>query len=151
MMRTKKNIETPTYSSWTHLRNRCHNSNHHAYSKYGGKGIRVCARWNKFENFLADMGERPKGTSIDRLDNDKNYCPENCRWATRKQQQMNRKNVRILTENGIDYSVADWAKKLGISQPAMWKRLKKWSFLDALFIPKYARRGRWQTGKIKLA
>jgi hypothetical protein len=81
---------SPTYVSWAAMKQRCMNKNHTAYKNYGGRGIAISKRWiNSFENFLADMGERPAGTSLDRIDNDGNYGPKNCRWATRSQQAKN--------------------------------------------------------------
>ncbi len=83
--------QTPTHRSWDAMLKRCRNENHVSYSSYGGRGITVCERWLSFKNFLADMGERPEGTSIDRVNNDGNYEPGNCRWATRSEQQRNKR------------------------------------------------------------
>jgi hypothetical protein len=81
---------TPTYLSWQNMRQRCNNPNVPRWANYGGRGITVCARWNSFESFLADMGERPEGKTLDRVDNDGNYEPGNCRWATSAEQMGNR-------------------------------------------------------------
>jgi hypothetical protein len=82
-----------TYNSWLAMLQRCNWPKAMSYPRYGGRGITVCERWMKFENFLADMGERPPGTSIDRKDVDGNYEPGNCRWATRKEQRANRRQA----------------------------------------------------------
>lgn len=81
---------SPTYTSWSAMKTRCDNPNHVFYHRYGGRGITYCERWARFEAFLADMGERPHGLSIDRINNDGNYEPGNCRWATQQQQVQNR-------------------------------------------------------------
>lgn len=86
--------DTPTYKSWISMRYRCTNQKYSEYKYYGGRGITVCERWiDSFENFLADMGERPKGKSLDRIDPYGNYCPENCRWATAKEQANNKRTT----------------------------------------------------------
>lgn len=89
---------TPTYRTWQAMRARCHNPNAIHYDSYGGRGINICDRWNDFSNFLADMGERPNGKSIDRIDPNDNYEPTNCRWATAKEQTNNQRKSRITLE-----------------------------------------------------
>jgi hypothetical protein len=87
-----RGAETPTYRSWKAMHTRCTNPNPSTWAHYGGRGIEICERWRSFESFLEDMGERPEGTSIDRIDVDGNYEPGNCRWATPTEQRANRRD-----------------------------------------------------------
>lgn len=93
---TKEEWESPTCISWRNMKARCDNPNNDNYSNYGGKGIKVCERWYNFSNFLADMGERPKGTTLDRIDRDGDYDPDNCKWSTYAEQTRNR-SISVLT------------------------------------------------------
>lgn len=86
---------TPIYKTWINMRQRCYDANNKAFRYYGGRGISVCERWSKFENFLSDMGPKPEGLTIDRIDTEGHYTPSNCRWATRQQQSANRNYNRI--------------------------------------------------------
>lgn len=127
-------LRTPTYNSWHKMKQRCLNPKNDEYSNYGGRGITVCERWLDFENFLADMGPRPTGTSIDRFpDKNGNYEPGNCRWATAKEQNNNmRKNI-FLEYGGTRLTVAQWARRLGISPGTLHGRLRSgWSVERAL-------------------
>ena len=91
--------KTTTHNSWSSARNRCNNLSNKDYKHYGARGIKMCTRWNKFENFLADMGQRPIGLTLDRINNDGDYDPTNCRWATRSQQNSNqRKRIKYVKE-----------------------------------------------------
>jgi hypothetical protein len=118
------------------MKQRCQNRNYHSWETYGGRGITVCERWQKFENFLADMGEPPKGASIDRIDNNGNYEPSNCRWATPKAQQRNRRVTRMLTFEGKKQPLAELAERFGIQRRTLVARIRTgWTVEDALTRP----------------
>ena len=119
---------TPTYRTWTAMLQRCKRKAHPAYASYGGNGIAVCEKWLNFKGFLDDMGERPEGMSIDRIDNSKGYFKENCRWATSSQQARNRNTNRHVTINGETKLLIEWAESSGIPFSVLRKRMEaKWS------------------------
>lgn len=128
---------TPTHTSWRSMMQRCNDPKHHAYARYGGRGIAVCQRWHDYDKFLADMGERPEGTSLERKNNNRGYTPSNCYWASRTEQQRNRRSNRYLTADGRTQLLADWAKELGTRPTTIWLRLEKlgWSEQDACTVP----------------
>jgi hypothetical protein len=111
------------------MKQRCNNPKNTHYARYGGRGITYDPAWNKFENFLQDMGEKPDHRmELDRINNEDNYCKENCRWATRKEQTRNRggkRATRLYTFNGKTMCIADWAKEIGITPQSLQKRLNK--------------------------
>lgn len=96
----RKRNETSTYQSWKHMRSRCLVRSNKDFHHYGGRGISICERWNDYANFLSDMGEKPAGLTLDRINVDDNYCPENCRWATRKEQTANRRPFKQAGRRG---------------------------------------------------
>ena len=129
---------TPEYKAWKNMKDRCFNPNHKNYSHYGGRGIAVCDRWLNLDNFLTDMGIKPTPKhSLDRIDNDGDYCLENCRWATRAEQQNNlRSNKPLITIDGKTLTIAQWAKKMGFSANVIHNRLKAgWSEYKAVMTP----------------
>jgi hypothetical protein len=113
------------YAIWMSAIQRCKNPNDSNWPRYGGRGISICDRWLKFENFIADMGVRPsKSHSIERVDNNLGYRPDNCRWATRAEQARNTRANRYLEHEGRSMCLADWAAELGISSPQLHVALK---------------------------
>jgi len=129
--------KTPTYSSWNNILGRCLNPNGSGYKHYGAKGITICKRWRCYKNFLADMGERPIGTSIERIDNRKGYEPGNCRWATPHEQSRNTKTNVFLSARGETLILQDWARKLKINPCTIKHRIKMlgWDIERAIFTP----------------
>ena len=134
---------TREHVAWTCLIQRCYNPNDCGYANYGGRGIRVCGRWLEpdgqgFINFIQDMGGRPsKGHSIDRIDVNSHYCPENCRWATRTEQNRNQRTNHVLTFNGKTQCLAAWTEELGYHKDLIRNRLYLlgWSVDKALQTP----------------
>jgi hypothetical protein len=131
-----KTSNYPTYRSWAQMIQRTTNPNNGRWEDYGGRGISVCERWRSFIAFLSDMGERPDGTQLDRVDNNASYSPENCRWATRSQQQNNRRNNRLISFNGETRSATEWSRLLGFPRGLITTRLKSgWSVEAILSTP----------------
>ena len=121
----KGNAPTPTYISWRRMRRVCLCPSVKGFEHYGGRGIRICERWDSFQNFLDDMGERPKGLTLDRIDVNGNYEPSNCRWATPSQQSENRRMTVFIEYNGKRQSAAAWAREYGLSANCLRDRLSK--------------------------
>lgn len=129
---------TSEYQTWSAMNQRCANPEHQAYASYGGRGIKVCKRWrNSFPNFLEDMGPRPgKGYSLDRVDNDGDYEPANCRWTTQLDQMNNRRMNRRITFRGETMTVSQWAAKTGISKNTLSRRIDSgWAIERAMTEP----------------
>jgi len=130
-------IDKRIYWVWADMRSRCLNANHKAYANYGGRGITVCDQWALFENFMADMGQRPDGGMIDRVDNNGSYGPENCRWSTRKEQNSNRRNC-IYVYHGTDrVTLREYCRRQGINYRPIVKRIQNlnWPIALALITP----------------
>jgi hypothetical protein len=128
---------TITYASWIAMKARCNRPSHMHYSSYGGRGIVICERWLQFENFLADMGPRPsRKHSLDRIDNDGNYEPGNCRWATAYEQGANTRQNRLITFRGTTMCLKNWARTVGIKENLLRYRISKgWTLDKALTTP----------------
>jgi hypothetical protein len=137
-LRTHGLRNTPEYEAWAHMLRRCYTPTTKHFDNYGGRGITVCDRWrHSFENFLADMGFRPSSKhSLDRINNDGNYEPSNCRWATFIQQCNNTRRNFLITYKGETLTETQWRKKLGFNRGVIIFRIKNgWSAEDALTIP----------------
>jgi hypothetical protein len=126
-----------TYAIWATMIQRCHNPNYHEHENYGGRGISVSSRWcAAFESFLEDMGEAPDGMEIDRIDNDGNYEPGNCRWATKKQNSRNKRTNHFLEHDGRRLTVVEWVEVTGLPESTIRGRLQlKWPDAKVLTQP----------------
>lgn len=117
--------KSPTYLSWQEMRRRCTNTRAPYFALYGGRGIAVCARWQSFENFLDDMGVRPEGRTLERIETDGPYEPGNCRWATPGEQNRNTRRNIWIEVNGERLCLQDWAKRLGLKWASVRGRLAR--------------------------
>ena len=115
---------SPEWRTWSSMLTRCNNEKSKCYRYYGAKGVSICERWRSFENFVADVGPRPAGTTLDRIDNSRGYEPENCRWATIDVQNRNRGSILMVEINGETKCVADWCDQLGIPRPRVYARIQ---------------------------
>lgn len=129
--------KTKVYAVWAVMRARCNNPKDKGFKNYGGRGIKVCEEWSKFENFIRDMGERPMGMSIDRVDNDGDYCKSNCRWTTRSVQENNKRSNARYEFEGKNLTQAQWAQEVGIGYGTLQSRILRlgWSIEKALTTP----------------
>lgn len=127
----------PMHTGWCQMRARCQDPTHAAYPSYGARGITVCERWERFENFLADMGERPAGLKLDRIDNNGPYSPENCRWADDTTQARNRRSNKRYKLNDESFTLPEWSEKTGVSASLLHARIHRlgWSVDKALVTP----------------
>jgi hypothetical protein len=132
---------TTEYNIWMTMKARCGNPSHISYRAYGGRGIKVCQRWESFDNFFADMGVRPPGHSLDRIDNDGDYEPGNCRWATMPEQARNSTIARHVTIGDRSQCIVDWLLEFGISAGTYYSRRRSgWGEVESLVTPPDRRR-----------
>ena len=140
------------YSVWRAVKSRCTNPKDKRYADYGGRGIKVCDSWDgSFESFLGDMGMRPtKYHQIDRINNDGNYEPSNCRWVTRKENSRNKRNTVILTINDTERPLTEWAEKSGVAASTIEARVKRgWTHDRAVFGTRHGKRYTTPEGEFK--
>lgn len=142
---THRMMKTPEYISWKAMHGRCKETGTTTAKAYGERGISVCERWcgrGGFINFLADMGNKPSPEhSLDRINNNEGYYPENCRWATLIQQATNRRSTRLLTVGDRTQSMAEWAREMGMHKETLWQRLRMgWGVEEAVTTPVGGRR-----------
>ena len=131
--RTHGLCDTPTYHSWRGMKERCLNPQNKAYRWYGGNGVKICDRWLDFGEFLQDMGKRPKGMTIERIDTTGNYSPENCTWVPAKKQTQNTRSNVMVTHNGQTLCIAELARREKVPYGRLQSRLKKgWDVERAL-------------------
>lgn len=143
--RTHGRSRTKEFRAWANMRKRCHDSRGPNFADYGGRGIKVCSAWlgpMGFARFLADMGEAPTPKhEVDRINNDGDYTPENCRWATRKTQNRNTRRAVLLKHAGEELPLEEWAERLGMPGARIRHRLRRgWTVAEALITPCLANR-----------
>jgi hypothetical protein len=118
----------PAYKIWQAMKTRCNNLHQPSYKNYGGRGIKICKRWNKFENFYKDMGDRPKDMTLERINNDKGYCKSNCIWTTRKEQMNNTRMNHYLEYNGLRLTISQWEDRLHFKRGTLKSRIIKYGY-----------------------
>jgi hypothetical protein len=125
------------YWVWADMLSRCRNSKHRSFANYGGRGIGVCSRWEGFKDFFGDMGPRPLGATLDRIDNDKGYEPGNCRWASRKEQNSNRRNCVYVADVDEHVTVKEFCRRRSLPYRPIMKRIQDrgWPIEQALTVP----------------
>ena len=133
---TMKKRKEATNQCWRDMRQRCQNKNSQRWYTHGGRGIKVCPEWGDYQSFLDDMGLKPVGMTLERIDNDGDYCKDNCKWATPKEQANNRSTCVYITHDGVTLTITQWAEALGISQNSLKKRLASWDIEKALSLPR---------------
>lgn len=138
---------TPTYSSWSAMIGRCSGRTSKP-EHYAAKGVRVCSEWLTFAGFFADMGVRPEGMTLDRIDNSLGYSKANCRWATSEQQAQNRSNSVLISFNGKTQTARAWSREIGVSDTAIRARLRKGWPVEMVLSSKdfHCNSGRWKNG-----
>lgn len=121
---------SPTHAAWANMIARCQ-PDHKDHARYFDRGIRICERWQVFDCFLADMGERPSNTSLDRRKNDRGYEPDNCRWATARQQAQNRRTTWLITYRDKTQPLIEWARELGVTPTRISRAIKRLGSIEA--------------------
>lgn len=128
-----KNRHIPTFRSWMCMMKRCYYKKDKSFIRYGGRGIKVCEKWHRFEGFSADMDKRPDGTTLDRKNSNLDYSKDNCRWGTPSTQQNNRRNNTVIEINGETKTVRQWSRVFGINHQTIHERLKRgWDVTRAI-------------------
>lgn len=130
-----RRIDEPEYTVWRSMKQRCLDAKCKSYKDYGGRGISIDQTWGEYEKFLADMGRRPTPHhTIERIDNNGNYGPSNCRWATKAEQSRNRRNVTLYTSGGETLTLRQWALKVGLKYRTLHARVvdRRWNFEAAI-------------------
>jgi hypothetical protein len=142
--------ERRAYRTWVGLKQRCNSKKGVQYRKYGARGITYDAKWASLEEFVSDMGLPPQGMSLERINNDGNYCKANCRWATLKEQNANKRNTRFIEFNGERKSMSQWAAQLGIKLCTLHTRIENgWPLERALSAGKFDNTGKFTANSSK--